>query len=192
MAQTPYIDNIKDIFTGNITIDSIIAAADTVSYINSNYDIPRSEREADYVNRFEHEEKFNLTALNSDPPPTDIFFYRPLDGVISSPFDPDNGHYGIDLTSSPKENVLAVHNGTVVYSGFDPRDGNVIVIQHNNDFTSIYKHNDLLLKAVGERVIAGEAIAIAGNTGELSTGPHLHFELWHRGSPVNPEEYIVF
>jgi lipoprotein NlpD len=194
MAQTRYIDNIKDIFTGNIRMDSVAVAtaADTVSYIYSNYDIPRSEREADYASRFEMEEKFNLTALNSNPAQNDIFFYRPLEGAVSSPFDPDNGHYGIDLTSSPKANVLAVHDGTIVYSGFDPRDGNVIVIQHGNDFTSIYKHNDLLLKEAGDRVVAGEAVAVAGNTGELSTGPHLHFELWHRGSPVNPEEYIVF
>ncbi|MDR3309581.1 MAG: M23 family metallopeptidase [Tannerella sp.] len=194
MAQKHYIDNVKNIFTGNVQIDSLDKqiADDSISYLTSDYDIPRSERESEYVNRFEQEEKFNLTALNRDSEETGIFFYKPLNGMISSAFDPDKGHYGVDITSQPKENVVAVHDGTVIHSGFDPRYGNMIILQHSNDFTSVYKHNDLLLKVAGERVIAGQAIAVSGNTGEMSTGPHLHFELWHRGSPVNPEDYIVF
>jgi len=87
---------------------------------------------------------------------------------------------------------MATLEGTVVYKGFDPNYGNVITIQHKNDFLSIYKHNDILLKEIGDRVVAGEAIAIIGNTGKLSTGIHLHFELWHKGVAVNPEDYIAF
>ncbi|MDL2278853.1 M23 family metallopeptidase, partial [Parabacteroides sp. OttesenSCG-928-G07] len=90
------------------------------------------------------------------------------------------------------ESVLAALDGTVVYAGFDPNVGNTIHIQHKNGFLSIYKHNELLMKEIGDQVVAGEAIALLGNTGELTTGPHLHFELWYRGLPVNPEEYIAF
>ena len=189
--RSEYIKNISDILSGNISIDSI-RHSDTMSFVTSEFDIPRSERESAFIQKFEEEEKYNLTALNPNPPQTEMFFYRPLNGIISSVFNEEKGHFGIDLTSAPKENVLATFDGTVVYTGFDPRYGNVISLQHKNDFISIYKHNDILLKEMGDRVITGEAIAIVGNTGELSTGPHLHFELWHKGAPVNPEEYIAF
>ena len=98
----------------------------------------------------------------------------------------------MDLAAAPKESVLATLDGTVIYTGFDPKHGDVIQLQHKNGFISVYKHNELLLKEVGDHVVAGEAIALVGNTGELSTGPHLHFELWYKGNPVNPEEYIAF
>ena len=191
LIQTRYLENLAEILSGNISIDSI-QSGDSMSYLSSNYNIPRSDRESAYIKRFEEEEKYNLTALNPNPPQTEIFFYRPLNGVISSAFDAEKLHFGIDLTSALKENVIATLDGTVIYTGFDPKYGNVISLQHKNDFISIYKHNEILLKEIGDRVVAGEAIAIVGNTGELSTGPHLHFELWHKGVPVNPEEYIAF
>jgi lipoprotein NlpD len=190
-AQSNYIKNISDILSGNIHIDSI-QYSDTISFVTSDFDIPRSDEESTFIENFEEEEKYNLTALNLNPPRTEIFFYRPLNGIISSAFDEEKGHFGIDLTSAPKENVLATLDGTVIYTGFDPKYGNVISLQHKNDFISIYKHNDVLLKEIGDHVVAGEAIAIVGNTGELSTGQHLHFELWNKGTPVNPEEYIAF
>ena len=189
--QSRYLENVSAILLGNVTIDSI-KYNDSLSYINANYDIPRSDRESAYINRFEEEEKYNLTALNPNPPQTDMFFYRPLNGIISSVFNAEKQHFGIDLTAAPKSSVLATLEGTVIYTGFDPKYGNVISLQHSNDFISIYKHNDVILKNVGDRVVSGEAIAIIGNTGELSTGPHLHFELWNKGAPVNPEEYIAF
>ena len=190
-AQSRYLENLTAILSGTVTIDSI-QGSDSISYTNSNYDIPRSDRESTYITRFEEEEKYNLTALNPNPLLTEIFFYKPLNGIISSAFDYEKGHFGIDLASALKESVIATLDGTVIYTGFDPKYGNVISLQHKNDFISIYKHNDIVLKEAGDRVVAGEAIAIVGNTGELSTGPHLHFELWHKGVPVNPEEYIAF
>ena len=189
--QSRYLENLTAILSGTITIDSI-QSINSLSHYSSNYDIARSERESDYINRFEDEEKYNLTALNPNPVQTDIFFYRPLNGVISSAFNSEKEHYGIDLTSALKESVLAVLDATVIYTGFDPNYGNIITLQHKNDFISVYKHNEILLKEIGDKVTAGEAIAIVGNTGALSTGPHLHFELWHKGEPVNPEDYIAF
>ena len=191
LAQSRYLENLTAILSGTVSIDSIQGSY-SMSHTSSNYDIPRSEIESTYVKRFEEEEKYNLTALNPNPLQTEIFFYKPLNGIISSTFDNEKGHFGIDLASALKESVIATLDGTVIYSGFDPKYGNVITLQHKNDFISIYKHNEILLKEIGDRVVAGEAIAIVGNTGELSTGPHLHFELWHNGVPVNPEEYIAF
>ena len=190
-SQSRYLENLMSILSGTVSIDSI-QAGDTMSYTSSNYEIPRSERESDYIKRFEEDEKYNLTALNPNPLLTEIFFYKPLNGIVSSAFNSEKEHYGVDLTSALKESVVATLDGTVIYTGFDPNFGNVISLQHKNDFISIYKHNEILLKEIGDRVVAGEAIAIVGNTGKLSTGPHLHFELWHKGTPVNPEEYIAF
>ena len=156
--------------------------------------IDRGEREERFVERYEEEEKYNLTVL-PDPGRSltgGAFFYKPVNGVVTARYETDIRHYGVDLAAAPKESVLATLDGTVIYTGFDPDHGNVIQIQHKNGFISVYKHNESLLKRVGERVVAGEAIALVGNTGELSTGPHLHFELWYKGNPVNPEEYIAF
>ena len=189
--QSLYLENLMDILSGNITMDSIQYDF-SASNMDADYEIPRGENELLFVKQFEEDERYNLTALNPNPLQTEIFFYKPLNGIISATFNSNKSHFGIDLTSAPKENVVATLDGTVIYTGFDPNYGNVITIQHKNDFISIYKHNDILLKTAGDRVVAGEAIAIVGNTGKLSTGLHLHFELWHKGAPINPEDYIAF
>ncbi|MDF9831457.1 M23 family metallopeptidase [Parabacteroides sp. PF5-6] len=190
--QSFYLDNVAGILAGTTPLDSI-RTVDSLAQVNPHYEIPRSAREDEFVRTFEEEEKYNLTSLNPNPVPTDgIFFVKPINGVISAAYEPEIRHYGIDLVASPNESVLATLDGTVVFTGFDPNYGNVIQIQHRNGFLSVYKHNELLLKEIGDPVVAGEAIALVGNTGKLSTGPHLHFELWYRGSPVNPAEYIAF
>lgn len=191
-VQSLYLNNVAGILAGTIPLDSI-RQIDSLAQVNPNYEIPRGDKEQAFVKNFEEEEKYNLTVLNPNPAPTDgVFFYKPVKGVVSAAYEADARHFGIDLVAAPKESVLATLDGTVVFTGFDPNYGNVIQIQHKNGFLSIYKHNELLLKEAGDRVVAGEAIALVGNTGRLSTGPHLHFELWYKGSPVNPEEYIAF
>jgi murein DD-endopeptidase MepM/ murein hydrolase activator NlpD len=112
--------------------------------------------------------------------------------MVSSHYSAEIHHYGVDLVAGLRESVLATLDGVVIYTGYDPAAGNVIALQHKNGFISIYKHNESLLKETGNQVVAGEAIALIGNTGDLSTGPHLHFELWYKGNPVNPEELIAF
>jgi len=190
--QSFYLDNVAGILAGTTPLDSI-RSIDSLAQVNPEFEIPRSAREDEFLRTFEEEEKYNLTSLNPNPMPTDgIFFFKPINGVISAAYEPEVRHYGIDLVASPNESVLATLDGTVVFTGFDPNFGNVIQIQHRNGFLSVYKHNELLLKEIGDPVVAGEAIALVGNTGKLSTGPHLHFELWYRGSPVNPAEYIAF
>lgn len=190
--QSLYLENIGGILSGTMAVDSI-REIDSLARTESNYEIPRSKKEEAFVKDFEEEEKYNLAVLNPNPVPTDgVFFYKPVNGVVSSHYEADIRHLGVDLVAAPKESVLSTLDGTVVFTGFDPNYGNVIQVQHKNGFLSIYKHNELLLKEVGDHVVAGEAIALVGNTGKLSTGPHLHFELWYKGSSVNPEEYIAF
>lgn len=190
--QALYLENVSGILAGTLPLDSI-RTIDSLAQVNPNYNIPRGKEEEEFVRNFEEEEKYNLTVLNPNPaPPEGIIFYKPVNGIISAPFEMEKGYYGIDLVAAPNESVLATLDGTVVFTGFDANYGNVIQLQHRNGFLSIYKHNELLLKRVGDHVVAGEAIALVGNTGDLSTGPHLHFELWYRGSPVNPQEYIAF
>jgi murein DD-endopeptidase MepM/ murein hydrolase activator NlpD len=191
-VQSLYLDNVTSILTGTMPLDSI-RDIDSLALINANYEISRSTEEENFVKTFEEEEKYNLTSLNPNRPPSNaVFFYKPVNGVISSHYEPEILHYGVDLVAAPKESVLATLEGTVVFTGYDPQYGNIIQIQHKNGFISIYKHNELLLKKMGDQVVAGEAIALIGNTGQLSTGTHLHFELWFKGNPVNPEEYIAF
>lgn len=190
--QNMYLENVAGILSGNIRLDSL-RSIDSTAQSNANYEIPRSKKEEAFIKKFEEDEKYNLTVLNPNPFPTDgLFFYKPVDGVVSSRFSAEYRHYGVDLTAPLSASVLATLDGTVVYTGFDSNYGNVIQVQHKNGFLSIYKHNEMLLKEVGDHVAAGEAIAIVGNTGKLSTGPHLHFEIWYMGSPVNPEDFIVF
>ena len=119
-------------------------------------------------------------------------FFTPLSGMIILPYDPDNRHYGIDIASKENQVIKATLNGTVVFSSWTPDFGYSIGIQHENNYFSTYKHNSTLLKKEGDYVKAGEAIAIIGESGTLTTGPHLHFELWHNGISVNPQEYIDF
>ena len=115
-----------------------------------------------------------------------------LKGEITNRFDLKKGHYGIDVIASNNEAVKAILNGTVVYADWTPENGHVIQLQHAQNLVSIYKHNSFLLKKTGDLVKAGDAVAIVGNSGELSTGPHLHFELWHNGIPLDPEKFVVF
>lgn len=190
--QNLYLKNVTGIISGTIELDSI-REIDSLARIDADFEIPRSPEEEEYVKNFEQEEKYNLAVLNTNPLPVDgLFFYKPVNGMISSHYQADIHHFGVDLAAAPKESVLATLDGTVMYAGYDPNQGNVIQLQHKNGFVSVYKHNELLLKEPGEQVVAGEAIALVGNTGKLSTGPHLHFELWYNGKPVNPEDFIVF
>lgn len=190
--QGKYLDNVVAILTGVMPVDTV-RRVDSASISKADYNIPRSEKEEDFVRETYEKEKYNLTSLSPNTLPTNVvFFYKPVKGVVSSQYDASKNHFGIDLVGTPRENVFATLDGTVILTGFDPQFGNIIQLQHRNGFVSIYKHNELLLKRMGDKVIAGEAIAIIGNTGELSTGPHLHFELWQNGIPVNPEDYISF
>jgi murein DD-endopeptidase MepM/ murein hydrolase activator NlpD len=128
--------------------------------------------------------------LLSNPP--SAHFSSPTSGLIINRFNPGQNHFGVDMVTEADQPVVAISNGTVTFANWTVDTGYVIQIQHDNNFLSLYKHNAELLKSVGDYVTTGEAIAIVGNSGELTTGPHLHFELWQNGAPLNPEAYILF
>ncbi|MDO4462090.1 MAG: M23 family metallopeptidase [Bacteroidia bacterium] len=156
-----------------------------------------SKSEADSIFRAEVEaqEKYNVSDAKSNLIDTRIevlFLNTPLKGVVTNKFGEYEGHYAVDIASVEGARVASILDGTVIFAEWTVETGNVIMIQHDNHLVSVYKHNSKLLKKQGMRVAAGEAIALTGNSGELSTAPHLHFELWYQGAPLNPENYISF
>lgn len=144
--------------------------------------------------QIEEEERFSLfaSANNKEQSVENVLFFTPIKGVVTQSFNPKTQHLGVDIVAKENEAVKAALDGTVALSSWTSETGYVIAILHDNNLFSVYKHNSVLLKKEGAKVSAGEAIAIIGNSGELSTGPHLHFELWHNNKPIDPEQYIVF
>jgi murein DD-endopeptidase MepM/ murein hydrolase activator NlpD len=122
----------------------------------------------------------------------ETFFFSPITGLVSDHFDVKRGHYGIDIVAKTNEPVKNVADGTIIFASWTQDSGYVMMIQHRGNIISVYKHNAELLKKVGTFANAGEIIAIVGNSGEMTDGPHLHFELWHNGNPLNPEEFVTF
>ena len=165
---------------------------DSLTIVREDSLMERTQREAEFRKQYEETEKYNLTSITARPDIEGLIFYRPTRGMITDKFDADRKHYGTDIAANPGESVLATLDGTVILSTYTAETGYVIEVQHNQDFISVYKHCSSLLKREGDTVQAGEAIALVGNSGQLTTGPHLHFELWHKGRAVNPEQYIVF
>jgi murein DD-endopeptidase MepM/ murein hydrolase activator NlpD len=137
--------------------------------------------------------QFSFVSLNSKYRELqDIFFFTPITGFISDKYDSKKGHYGIDIVAKTNESVKCVADGTVVMSSWTQDAGYVIAIQHRGSLISVYKHNAVLLKKVGSFVNAGDIISIVGNSGEMTDGPHLHFEMWYNGNSLNPEEFVTF
>ena len=122
----------------------------------------------------------------------DMVFFAPLNGNVTQDFNATNKHFAIDITAVTGTPVKAIEEGRVIFSEWTTETGYVIIIEHGTGFISVYKHNGALLKQQGDFVKSGEAISTVGSTGELTTGPHLHFELWYNGYPVNPINYIDF
>jgi len=139
------------------------------------------------------QERFSTSSARVSPQSLDgMLFFPPVKGIVSDKFNPATKHYAIDIAAAENAVVSATLDGTVTLAGWTDDTGFVIQIQHDHNLISIYKHNAKLLKKAGDRVKAGDAVAIVGNSGSLSTGTHLHFELWHNGVPIDPVKYITF
>lgn len=193
--QRQYVMNIQDLLAGRVNMDSVQTMADIDSLREMPVDMLQeaTELEKQYRLQYEEDERYNLTAPRMVTTDTDgLKFYRPTRGIISSIFDIENKHYGVDIAANPNESVLATLEGTVLWNAYSLETGYVIALQHKKGLVSIYKHCGALLKEQGELVKAGEAIGLVGTTGVHSNGPHLHFELWNKGEALNPEKYIVF
>lgn len=196
-AQEKYLENLKNVLGGNIPNEREMAAVDTAKSRNYlNIKDKRSPEDSLLRTEYDNANKYKLFKSDKSPGKgsamRNLTFFSPIKGTVTSEFDPLRKHFGIDVVAARDEVIKAVQDGTVIFSGWTVETGYVIGIQHPGNVISIYKHNSVLLKKEGNIVHAGETVAIIGETGELSTGPHLHLELWINGIPVNPKDYIVF
>jgi murein DD-endopeptidase MepM/ murein hydrolase activator NlpD len=190
-----YFSNLNAIISGNPPTD-IFSVQDT-SGIYSTINFVRTPEDSALRVKVENEERYNLTlgpaAAESIISLAGLHFFAPVKGIISGRFDLRTKHFGTDIVTRPKSPVSAALDGTVILTGWTMETGFVIELQHPNNIVSVYKHNAGLLKETGDLVRAGEPISIVGNSGELFTsGPHLHFEIWYKGSPLDPEKHILF
>jgi len=194
-----YIKNIKNVLEGGDELNEI---PELTPIETQNKEIKYSRSKADSLLRKEIESQaiYNLKQSSTSEPKyffsnqsiRNFSFFTPLNGIVSSNFDPSKQHFGIDIVAPRNEAVKATLDGTVIMSAWTLETGYTIAIQHQNNLISVYKHNSALIKKEGEFVKAGEVIAIIGETGVFATGIHLHFELWFNGIAVNPREYINF
>jgi len=193
-----FIQNMKDVMNGKDLSTDVPLTKDTLHKYN-NIKLKKSPEDSLLRAEVENQGKYNLYRFGNSENERQknesigkVLFFVPLKGVITNEFNPSQNHYGIDIVSKQNEAIKCVLDGTVILSNWTLETGYTIAIQHQQNIVSVYKHNSALLKKEGEFVKAGDPIAIVGQTGELTTGPHLHFELWSDGNPVNPKDYINF
>lgn len=186
-AQDQYFKNIQNIIEGKTPDDSLNSLTDVPTIDPQNIDYSMSEEEKLIEEKVKNDQRTS-TEKEVD---YSLHFLAPVKGVISQKYDPKS-HRAVDVVAVEGTKVLACLSGTVIYEGFSQKDGHVLVLDHGNGFTSVYKHNKSRFKKVGDKVRTGDPIALVGNTGENTTGSHLHFELWLNQQTVNPEEYLKF
>lgn len=192
--QDRYVQSVIAVISGEQPSDSTELPRQDPKVNYQSIEFKKSPQDTLLRKLIEEEERFNFTANQTvvQSGLSGIHFFSPAKGLVTAKFDYQQGHLGIDIVGAPNEIVKSVLDGTVLLSTWTFDTGQVIQIQHDNDLVSVYKHNARLLKKAGDRVRAGEAIAIMGNSGEYTSGPHLHFEIWHKGKALNPEDYISF
>ena len=186
-----YTKALKPILTGTISseeIDSLQVKARQITIDESELDA--SKEDSLFREKIDRETRFAI--LNTAKSNVKIVFFAPLKGTISQDFEATSKHFAIDIVAETGSPVKAIADGTVIFSGWSAETGYVLLLKHDNDYISVYKHNGNLLKQQGDFVKSGEVIASVGSTGELSTGPHLHFELWKGGYAMNPTNFIDF
>ena len=191
ITQSNYINSLKDLLSGNITFEDIDLYDGNIENNIVELEIIETNRDDSLLRAMvEEEDKYNAFDIQGQRFTSVLF--PPVKGGLSSVFDVDTKHYGVDIVIPENSPVHSISEGIVVFSEWTSATGFVIIIEHLNGLTSIYKHNSSIVKNQGDRVDTGEIIAFSGNTGSLTTGPHLHFELWHQGEPVDPQSYIDF
>jgi murein DD-endopeptidase MepM/ murein hydrolase activator NlpD len=194
--EEKYLKNVQQILNGSVPNNEKDTSFQKFSSTKSSEKDIISMSEKSLREKVNNREQFDVDiipggALKSEVLP-EVLLFQPINGEVTNKMNISSGHFGIDIIAPKNEAVVSILKGTVVYQNWSPTDGHVIHIQHKKNLLSIYKHNSEVLKNTGEFVDAGEPIAIVGNSGAHSTGPHLHFELWHNGHPINPENFINF
>ncbi|QTD36635.1 M23 family metallopeptidase [Polaribacter batillariae] len=186
-----YTKALKPVLTGEIkpeSIDSIISENTPIVVEESK--LNASKEDSLFREKIDRETRFSI--LENSKNKSNIVFFAPLSGSVTQNFDANSKHFAVDIVAKTGTPIKAVADGTVIFSGWNTETGYVIILKHSNDYISVYKHNGNLLKQQGDFVKSGEVIATVGSTGELTTGPHLHFELWSGGYAVNPTNFIDF
>ena len=192
-TDTKYLDGIRRVLSGEVVyeapeIDStsvFMDAPSTDQLLETRKSIAMLELES----QVKKEEAFSPVVETTISNP---LYFAPLSGVVSGAYDPAVGHLAIDIAAAEGTGVKAITDGTVLHAEWSANTGYNLVVVHQGETVSVYKHNGVIFKKQGDMVTAGEIIASVGNTGELSSGSHLHFELWKQGKPVNPQQYIKF
>ncbi len=192
-TRDQYLNSVLNVMNERVETKSDKPRKDTTgkfAKVNTN----PSESDIEFRTDYERNKNAAMSGLSSFKPSalSELVFFTPVSGIVSSSFNLADEHYGVDVVTRPEEIIKSTLDGTVIFTGFSAGDGNIIHVQHSNNLVSIYKHCSALLKSTGERVKSGEAISVVGNSGEKSHGPHLHFELWYNGAPINPQEFVSF
>lgn len=187
-----FIDNMQRVLRGEIDtlIDADVIAELEFDPKKANY--ARSAEDSLLRAEIEKEDLVNLSPNFNRDDKTNYLLFPPVKGTITDKFNPQREHFGIDVAAAKDAAIKAIDEGTVTLAAYTAETGYIIQIQHDNDLISVYKHNSSLLKKQGDKVRVGEAVAIIGETGEYSSGPHLHFEMWRNGVALNPEIFFSF
>lgn len=186
-----YLASIKKVLTGDVKTvdfnrDSILEAAQNDA---EGIDFIPSKEDSILRELVFQEDKYNPLTANEE---VNFVLFPPVKGTISENYNPESKHFAVDIVTIKNSPVKATADGTIIFADWTTNTGHVIILKHNNNLISVYKHNASLNKEQGDLVKAGEVIATVGNSGELTTGPHLHFELWSDGYPINPTNFIDF
>ena len=191
-----FIQNFQRILSGDTStgfIDPALELKGEVKPVSAIGNMKLAPADSQFRKEFEQTELSRITLTNSkNRELQETFFFSPITGLVSDKYNLKKGHYGLDIVAKANEPVKCIADGTVIMASWTQDSGYVIAVQHRGNIISMYKHNAELLKKVGSFVNAGEIISIVGNSGELTDGPHLHFELWYNGNPLNPEEFVTF
>ncbi len=191
--QNFFVQNLNNVLSGNIKNDSAQTRPDK-KITPPNLKINPSVKEKALRKIIESQDQYTLSYATETNKSgiSNFFFFTPLKGIVSASFNTKDKHFGVDIVGPENEPIKATLDGTVILAAWSSETGYTITVQHSNNLISVYKHNSVLLKKMGDYVKAGEPVAIIGNSGEQTTGPHLHFELWYNGNAVNPQDYMVF
>lgn len=188
-ATDIYLEDLRKILKGEDMADVV---SDSSNFISENYKPDFSINAADSTLRYKIENEDVSNTSFSDQEKEIGFFMSPVRGVVSKSINHGENHFGVDVVTQKDEPIKATLEGIVIFSNWTSTEGNVIIVQHHNNIISAYKHCSVLLQDLGDRVDVGDPIAIVGNSGEFTDGPHLHFEIWQNGVALNPQEFISF
>lgn len=188
-----HLDNINRVLSGRPT--EVIESNPDTTKKYKNLELGRSEEDSKFRAEMEAAEKYKLAVFDKAQKPqgiSGIRFYTPVKGKVLKPFNSQSGQMGVVLSVAPNELVLATLEGTVINAGWSMDYGYSVVVQHSNNILSVYKYNSRVLKKVGEKVRAGETIAVVGTRNDQKNSAQLLFELWYNGVPINPQQYVIF